>query len=216
MNVYPDNPLLGPRSEFITANMGLAQKAAQRFRGACYATNTPLDDIVSEGYVGLIRAYDSYSDPAYTFATYATETINGHMRNYFRRGTGPVRIPKEITPIVNRLARAGLEGAPPETVAQELGIGVKLAEKALYCATVRNCGDMPADDKRGNTDDHTGVFADAFLARLRPKPRRIVRLLADGYSQTEAARVIGITSQAVSQAVKRVQKEYERYEKICA
>ncbi|NGM81270.1 sigma-70 family RNA polymerase sigma factor [Paenibacillus sp. 7124] len=216
MNVYPDNPLLGPRSEFITANLGLAHKAAQRFRGACYATNTPLDDIISEGYVGLIRAYDGYSDPTYEFATYATETINGYMRNYFRRGTGPVRIPKEITPIVNRLARAGLEGEAPETVAQELGISVRLAEKALYCATVRNCGDMPADDKRGNTDDYSGVFADAFLARLRPKPRRIVRLLTEGYTQTEAAKAIGITSQAVSQTVKRVRAEYERYERIPA
>ncbi|MNN67980.1 hypothetical protein D3C81_1836500 [compost metagenome] len=119
-------------------------------------------------------------------------------------------------PLVNRLTRAGLEGAPPETVAAELGVTVKLAEKALYCAVVRNCTAIPDEDKRGHTDDLSGVHVDTFVARLKPKPQRLVRMLMAEYTKTEAAEELGITPQAVSQAIKRVRQNYEQYEKISA
>jgi len=41
-------------------------------------------------------------------------------------------------------------------------------------------------------------------------------MLMAEYTKTEAAEELGITPQAVSQAIKRVRQNYEQYEKISA
>jgi DNA-directed RNA polymerase specialized sigma24 family protein len=71
-------------------------------------------------------------------------------------------------------------------------------------------------DDRGRTDDYTGLEADAFLERLKPKPRHVVRMLMAEYTQSEVARELGMTRQAIQAIVRRARADFEAYEKICA
>lgn len=201
---HPDNPLLGPRDAFITQNLRLVHMCAKR-----YAYNRGYDDVVSEGTIGLILAYDRYSDATVAFSTFAATYIRGYIRNYFRSLRGTVSVPRRTLDNSRRIAEAGLEDKAPETVAEALGITVKHAESALYYLAVTESGSRDYDEeinaKSVHTfDDDTVSDVNAFIERQVPKNQRLLRLLMDEYTQTEAAEKLGVSRQAASQAIKRM------------
>lgn len=217
---HQNNPLLGPlpRDEFILANMNLVLAIVDRnFRARLAATHTPREDAINDGVIGLINAYDRYSDAAYPFGVFAFRHIFGEIANALsRRPTSGIRIPKSIFPLIRRIESAGLTGEPTEVIAQELGVTVKAARRAIRCSRVARTEALPEYDTRSYSDDNTGIFAEQFLPRLKPKPRRIIRMLMADYTQTEVAQELGMTRQAVNVTVARVRKDYERYEKFSA
>lgn len=217
---FPDNPLLGPqsRADFITANLPLVKFIVERhFLSSCRATNTPPEDAVSEGTVGLIRAYDRYDDVEVPFASFAFKYISGEIRNSFsRRPSFGIRIPHGVFPLVKRINSAGLAEESAEFVAEELGVTVRKARDALHCARIVGVSALPEIDERGRADDYTNVDTDVFIARLKPKPQRVIRLLMAEHTQTEVAHSLGMTRQSINVMVRRVRDNYEAYEKIGA
>lgn len=217
---FPDNPLLGPlsRADFITDNLPLVKFIVERhFLSSCRATNTPPEDAISEGTVGLIRAYDRYDHADIPFGSFAFLYIYGEIRNSFsRRPSFGIRIPHGVFPLVKRINSAGLAEESAEYVAAELGVSVRKAKTALHCARIVGVSALPETDDRGRADDYTNVDTDVFIARLKPKPQRVVRLLMAENTQTEVAQKLGMTRQAVNVMVRRVRENYEAYEKISA
>lgn len=217
---FPDNPLLGPlsRADFITANTPLIEKIIVRyFRGQLAATRTPRTDAMNDGAIGLINAYDRYNDAAVPFGSFAFPHIYGEIRNALsRRPTSGIRIPNWLYPLIKRINRAGLADAGAEVVALELAINVKQAHQALRSIRITKTDRLPDEDKRRCADDYNGLEADAFIARLKPVPQRIIRMLMADYTQSEVARSLDMSRQAVRATILRVRSDYERYEKISA
>ncbi|MEC0328760.1 sigma-70 family RNA polymerase sigma factor [Paenibacillus macerans] len=218
---HPDNPLLGPqsRADFITQNMRLVYAAAQPFRSRAEALVIPLEDVISEGTIGLILAYDRYSDASKPFPSFATAYILGYIRNYFRQRADAIRVPRRLYNAVQRIISEGLDAAPDDEVARILGISAEIAKEAKYCAMVRRADTLDVDAEKddewspkepGVTFDDTGPDVTAFLGELAPRQQEIVRLMMRGYSQSETARIIGISRQATEQAIRRIRAHYER------
>ncbi|HZY99018.1 MAG TPA: SigB/SigF/SigG family RNA polymerase sigma factor [Candidatus Baltobacteraceae bacterium] len=90
------------RDELVVAHLNLVRFLAVKFANR----GEPLDDLVQVGTVGLLKAIDRFEiDRGVEFTTYATPTIVGEIKRYFRDKGWAVKVPRrlqELNLAVNR------------------------------------------------------------------------------------------------------------------
>jgi RNA polymerase sigma-B factor len=109
------------RNQLVTLHQPLVEHLARRFRNR----GEPYDDLVQVATIGLIKAIDRY-DPerGVEFSTYATPTIVGEIKRWFRDKGWAVRVPR-------RLQELRLEiGTATGSLTQELGRSPTVTELA--------------------------------------------------------------------------------------
>ncbi len=117
---------LKAREHMIRANLRLVVSVAKRFAGR----GLPLQDLIAEGNLGLLRAIDKFDPEAgFRFSTYATWWIQQTIRKALIKTSRPIRIPAYMVELLtqwNRTSRAMEEdlGRPPTPfeVAKRLGL----------------------------------------------------------------------------------------------
>ena len=126
------------RTRMIVANRGLVVAIARNFVGR----GLPLEDLVGEGNLGLIRATQDF-DPAYglRFSVYASYWIRQAIRDSLVRTANSIRLPHHMFGMVSRWRRTERElqqktGAvpTPEQVSREMGLAARqsaLVQRAL-------------------------------------------------------------------------------------
>src|SRR6266852_9006906 len=89
------------RDQLVTAHLGLAEYLARRFANR----GEPLDDLVQVASVGLLKAIDRF-DPerGVEFSTYATHTIVGELKRYFRDKGWAIRVLRRLQEVGLQLA----------------------------------------------------------------------------------------------------------------
>src|SRR5256886_8315623 len=66
----------------------------------------PLDDIVQVGYLGLIKAIERFDpDLGYEFTTFATLTVAGEIKRYFRDKWTAIRFPRRLQELHQSVVR---------------------------------------------------------------------------------------------------------------
>jgi RNA polymerase sigma-B factor len=99
------------REELIERFMPLAHSLAWRYS----ASGEPLEDLVQVASEGLVRAVDRYDpDRGVAFTSYATPTILGTLRRYFRDSTQPIHVPRGMGERIQKL----------QAIADEAGVDV--------------------------------------------------------------------------------------------
>jgi RNA polymerase sigma-B factor len=90
------------RNELVVAHLNLARYLAVKFANRGEA----LDDLIQVGTVGLLKAIDRFDlERGVEFTTYATPTIVGEIKRYFRDKGWAVKVPRrlqELNLAVNR------------------------------------------------------------------------------------------------------------------
>jgi RNA polymerase sigma-B factor len=90
------------RNELVVAHLNLARFLAVKFANR----GEPLDDLIQVGTLGLLKAIDRFDiDRGVEFTTYATPTIVGEIKRYFRDKGWAVKVPRrlqELNLAVNR------------------------------------------------------------------------------------------------------------------
>ena len=81
------------RNRIIDNNMNLAQSLAKKFLGR----GTDLDDLIQIASLALIKAVERY-DPDYDvkFITFATPTVIGEIKKYFRDKAMVIKLPRRV------------------------------------------------------------------------------------------------------------------------
>jgi len=94
------------RRQAIEDNMAFAQRLARRFRDR----GEPTDDLAQVAMVGLVNAIDGY-DPTRgcEFGGYATPTIVGEIRRYFRDKGWRIKVPRRLQELRLQVNRARVE-----------------------------------------------------------------------------------------------------------
>jgi RNA polymerase sigma-B factor len=88
------------REELAKLHLPLVEYLAKRFKDR----GEPLDDLVQVGSVGLLKAIDRFDlDRGVEFSTYATPTIVGELKRYFRDKGWAVRVPRRLQELSLRL-----------------------------------------------------------------------------------------------------------------
>jgi RNA polymerase sigma-B factor len=209
------------RDELVVAHLNLVRYLAMKFANR----GEPLDDLIQVGTLGLIKAIDRF-DPGrgVEFTTYATPTVIGEIKRYFRDKGWAVKVPRrlqELNLAVNRavenlsveLGRAATVsdlarrlGATDEEIieAQELGQAYNLLSLDSEFAAEGEAKSATLMDYVGASDSGLELLEDkANLERafgvLDGRERIIVYLrYYQGVSQSEIAKRLSVSQMHVS------------------
>jgi RNA polymerase sigma-B factor len=213
------------REELITRYLPLVKSLARRFA----SRGQPMEDLIQVGSIGLIKAIDRFDlDRGVELSTYATPTIMGEIKRYFRDKGWAVKVPRALQDLNVRLNRVieqlTVELRRSPTIA-ELAAATEVSEEEVvealesgraYSSVSIFSGGTGEDDESLELLDYLGSEEEAYeifeqrrvlapaMARLDPRERLILHLrFFEGMTQTQVAARIGISQMHVSRLIRR-------------
>ncbi len=208
----------------------LAYSIANRFT----RKGTESDDLFQVALVGLVKAVDRF-DPStrYRFSTFATPTILGELRRYFRDHSWSVHVPRGMQEFAQQTQRARREltetlGRSPTTMelAGRLGATEERVLEALSLEEVNRPLSLDGEFEQGDSQRpalleqclgqedaaldtvERQVSMSQALSHLGAPLREVLQLrYVQGLSQREVARRKGLTQMQVSRLEKRAMAE---------
>jgi RNA polymerase sigma-B factor len=209
------------RDELVVVHLNLVRFLAVRFANR----GEPLDDLVQVGTVGLLKAIDRFElERGVEFTTYATPTIVGEIKRYFRDKGWAVKVPRRLqelnlavnrasdklaielgrSPTVAELAEHLKAGADEILEAQELGQAYNLLSLDSEVSGETDKKSQTLADTVGVSDAGLELLEDranlerAFSA-LTGRERVIIYLrFYESVSQTEIAKRLNVSQMHVS------------------
>lgn len=148
------------RDHLVLLHAPLVEHCARNF----LASGEPLDDLVQEGYVGLIKAVDRF-DPSkgVRFSTYACHLITGEIRHYLRDLGRLIHEPGWHFELRQRINRANeqlthqLDRTPePEDIARHLNIDPGTVRDVLRNSQVLAVEYLDAESDREDDEGRSG------------------------------------------------------------
>jgi len=212
------------RDDLVRLHLPLVEHCARRFQNR----GEPLDDLVQVGTIGLIKAVDRFdAGRGVEFSTYATPTIVGEIKRYFRDKGWAIRVPRRLQEL--RMAISGITGelsqqlgrAPtPREIAQRLDISVEEVLEGIesanaYATLSLDAGDSGDEgmtsmlDTLGEDDsalEHVEIRESIkpLLEALPPREKKILLLrFFRGMTQSQIAAEIGVSQMHVSRLLSR-------------
>lgn len=203
----------------VELNLPLVYSIAGRFRERC----DDMGDLVECGMLGLVKAFKTFdTERGCAFSTYAVPLIFGEIRR-FLRDDGIIKVSREekrISVLINkereRRQNLGLS-TDVHSLAEALGITPQDAASALFAdVKPRSLEESVFDDGDSTTlgsmisDESEESGFDKLALRmaietLDTQQQRIVYLrYFKDYSQTETARVLGLSQVKISREEKKI------------
>ena len=201
-------------------NAPLVYSIAGRFTGR----GADISDLVESGTIGLVKAMRTFDfSHGCVFSTYAVPLIFGEIRR-FLRDDGIIKVSREekrLSALLcaerERRLTSG-EDADLSAVAAAVGISVQDAASALFAASpVRSLEEAAYDDEDSATlgsticDEEEEIRQfDRFALRMaieklsEPWQKLIILRYFRDMSQTETARILGLTQVKVSREEKKI------------
>jgi RNA polymerase sigma-B factor len=194
------------RNEIVDRTAWLATRSARRFADR----GEPFDDLLQVARIGLLKAIDRF-DPIHgvQFGAYATPTIVGELRRYFRDHTWSVHVSrraKDLRPSVNTAVDELTRELGRSPTIDEVAVRIHSSPDAVLEALEANnayrarsldpagTGHSPPVEANFDNVLDREVIA-ALLDRLKPRERMIVYLrFFEEMSQAQIAERVG-TSQ---------------------
>lgn len=221
----PDDPQRQDiRKELATLHLPLAEHLARRFTGR----GEPYEDLVQVATIGLIKAIDRYDhERGVEFSTYATPTILGEIKRWFRDKGWAIRVPRRLQELrmsINAMTTDLTQQLGRSPTVAELSKALRSSDEqvleALESGTAYNTISLDAPeggDRDGQSTLETIGAEDAALervedraalsammSRLPDRERKIVLLrFFRGMTQSQIATEIGISQMHVSRLLSR-------------
>jgi RNA polymerase sigma-B factor len=216
------------RDELITMYLNLVKYLASRFRNR----GEPIDDLIQVGTIGLIKAIDRFDiERQVEFTTYATPTIVGELKRYFRDKGWAIKVPRRLQELsfkVNQAVDALTQRLQRSPTIAEIGeyLGVTSEEvlEAMETSEAYNFVSLETD-RSGDGSDSFSILEyvgkdDALMAvvedrttlsaavsKLTPQEQRVLYLrFFEGLTQTEIASKLKISQMQVSRLLRRTLK----------
>lgn len=211
------------RDELVAAHLRLAIHLARRFTNR----GVPLDDLIQVASLGLLNAVERF-DPSrgLQFSTFATPTIVGELKRYFRDRGWSVRVPRRVqelhirlnalvgeltqhhgrSPTIAELARAARTSEEEVLEAMEAAQAYRSAPLDPTRAD-GGPGGQPADvdtlpKELSRIEDR--LLVERLLSSLAPREQLMIRLrFYDEMTQSEIADRLGISQMHVSRLLDR-------------
>ncbi|WP_344776501.1 RNA polymerase sigma factor SigF [Nocardioides panacisoli] len=212
------------REALVHLHLPLVEHCARRFRNR----GEPFEDLVQVGTIGLIKSVDRFdTERGVEFSTYATPTIIGEIKRYFRDKGWAIRVPRRLQELRMQITAAtaeltqGLGRSPtPREIAESIGCSVEeivegLESSNAYATLSLDAGD-DSDDGAPSMLDAIGID-DAALAQVEIResvkplleglPEREKRILLlrffKNMTQSQIAAEIGVSQMHVSRLLTR-------------
>ena len=205
--------------ELAILNRPLVYSIAGRFSGR----GADLDDLIESGHIGLVKAMNTFDfSRECAFSTYAVPLIFGEIRR-FLRDDGIIKVSREekrLFAILNaereRRLSAGEEtgiaaiaaavGVSPEDAAGAFfaGSAVRSLEEGAYDEDGVTLGSLICDEEE-NSKEFDRIALRFAIDKLSEQQRKLIilRYFRD-LSQTQTAKLLGITQVKVSREEKKI------------
>lgn len=213
------------RQHLVQLHLPLVDYLAKRFKDR----GEPLDDLIQVGRIGLLKAIDRFDlDRGVEFSTYATPTIVGELKRYFRDKGWAVRVPRRLQELSLRLNKVIAQltqdlGRSPtiEEIAKFAGVSTEEVLEALESGQAYSTTSLDAPsgddddapmrmDRIGEEDtslDNLEYFASlAPLIKQLPEREQTILYLRffKGMTQSSIAEHVGISQMHVSRLLTRI------------
>jgi len=216
---------LPARDELITRYLPLVRSLARRFA----ARGQSVEDLTQVGSIGLIKAIDRFdTNRGVELSTYATPTVMGEIKRYFRDKGWAVKVPRALQDLNVRLNKvieqltvelkrsptiadmAEACGVSEEDVLEALESGRAYSSLSIYGGSSSDDDDAFAIlDSLGTEErEYELVEQRRFLApamvKLDERERLILHLrFFEGMTQTQIAARVGISQMHVSRLIRK-------------
>lgn len=150
------------RDHLVLVHAPLVEHCARSFT----ASGEPLEDLVQEGTIGLIKAVDRFDpDKGVRFSTYACHLISGEMRHYLRDLGKLIHEPgwhaqlrAQVTRSSEQLTQKLGRAPRPEEIASSLDIQPQIVRKVLESNNLLSVASLDAesDDSEGESTASVG------------------------------------------------------------
>ncbi len=213
------------RDELVRMYLNLVEYLARRFK----SRGEPLEDLIQVGTIGLIKAIDRFdTERAVEFTTYATPTIVGELKRYFRDKGWAIRVPRrlqelnlKVNQIISTLTQDLRRTPTINEIAERIGVSSEEVIEAMETSEAYNFisldGDLSSESGEnfslleyiGEDDKHLLGLEDraslaAALKDLTPQEQKILYLrFFRGLTQTEIANELDISQMHVSRLLRR-------------
>ena len=179
------------------------------------------------GTIGLIKSIDRFdSDRGVEFSTYATPTIIGEIKRYFRDKGWAIRVPRRLQELRMQIGAATAEltqslgrSPTPRELAESIGCSVEEIVEGIESSNAYSTLSLDAtDDDDGSPSmlDAIGIDDEALehveiresikplLDRLDPREKKILLLrFFRNMTQSQIAEEIGVSQMHVSRLLSR-------------
>jgi len=217
------------REALVLMHKSLVEKVARRF----IDTGEPMDDLVQEGFLGLLTAIDLF-DMSFKvkFSTYAHHLITGQIRHYLRDKGTIIREPawsQDLRRTVKKASANLSSQLRREPTTAELAAACNLTEEALgevlqaeQVAKVVSLDGFAEDDSPAVDPDkirslrhvtfqmpmEDRIMLEELIGNLKQIEQRVVRdFFFMDLSQTEIAKAMGVSCNYVSHLLKSALKK---------
>ncbi|MHB8868451.1 MAG: SigB/SigF/SigG family RNA polymerase sigma factor [Thermoleophilia bacterium] len=216
---------LAAREELITRYLPLVRSLARRFS----SRGQPVEDLIQVGSIGLIKAIDRFDiERGVELSTYATPTVLGEIKRYFRDKGWAVKVPRALQDLNIRLNKV------IEQLTVELNRSPTISELAEACDVTEEEVLEALESGRaynslslfssGSLDDEDSLELMDYLGRdeeeyalveqrrylapamneLDERERLILHLrFFEGMTQTQIAVRVGISQMHVSRLIRK-------------
>jgi RNA polymerase sigma-B factor len=215
----------GARDALVHLHLPLVEHCARRFRNR----GEPLEDLVQVGTIGLIKSIDRFdAERGVEFSTYATPTIIGEIKRYFRDKGWAIRVPRRLQELRMQIGAATAEltqslgrSPTPRELAEAIGCTVEEIVEGIESSNAYSTLSLDATDD--GDDGGAATMLDAIgvddeglehveiresikplLDRLEPREKKILLLrFFKNMTQSQIAEEIGVSQMHVSRLLNR-------------
>ncbi|HEY3528082.1 MAG TPA: RNA polymerase sigma factor SigF [Nocardioides sp.] len=216
---------LAARDGLVALHLPLVEHCARRFRNR----GEPFEDLVQVGTIGLIKSIDRFDlDRGVEFSTYATPTIIGEIKRYFRDKGWAIRVPRRLQELRMQIGATtadltqSLGRSPtPRELAEAIGCSVDdivegIESSNAYSTLSLDAADDGSDDGGVSMLELMGLddeeleqieIRESIKPLLEALPSREKRILLLRFfknrTQSEIAAEIGVSQMHVSRLLSR-------------
>ncbi len=212
------------RDDLVHLHLPLVEHCARRFRNR----GEPFEDLVQVGTIGLIKSIDRFdAGRGVEFSTYATPTIIGEIKRYFRDKGWAIRVPRRLQELRMQIGAATAEltqtlgrSPTPRELAETVGCSVEEIVEGLESSNAYATLSLDATDDSEESSssmlEAIGIDDEALehveiresikplLDRLDPREKKILLLrFFRNMTQSQIAEEIGVSQMHVSRLLSR-------------
>jgi RNA polymerase sigma-B factor len=216
---------LAARDGLVTLHLPLVEHCARRFRNR----GEPFEDLVQVGTIGLIKSIDRFDlERGVEFSTYATPTIIGEIKRYFRDKGWAIRVPRRLQELRLQIGSTTADltqllgrSPTPRELAEAIGCSLEEIIEGIESSNAYSTLSLDASDDSGEDGgvsmlEMLGIddaeleqieIRESIKPLLEALPSREKRILLLRFfrnkTQSEIAAEIGVSQMHVSRLLSR-------------